>query len=70
MVKTQENLNKEDTMHIDPKEKALREQVKKEGINTDLIDDSYGDVYEDGVDEYHDYTNDNTSEYGDDSYEY
>ena len=70
MVKTQENLNKEDTMHIDPKEKALREQVKKEGINTDLIDNSYGDVYEDSVYEYHDYTNDNTSENGDDSYEY
>jgi len=54
----------------DPKEDALREQVKKEGIDTDLIDDSYGDVYGEGDDEYHDYTNDNTSEYGDDSYEY
>ena len=54
-------------MQFDPKTDALREQIKKEGINPDLIDDSYGDEFEDFVDII---LNDNTDEYGDDSYDY
>jgi len=55
-------------MHFDPKkEDALREQLRKEGINPDLIDDSYGDEFEDFVDII---SSDSWDEYGDDSYEY
>jgi hypothetical protein len=61
------NIEKEKEMQFDPKTDALREQIKKEGINPDLIDDSYGDEFEDFVDII---LNDNTDEYGDDSYEY
>lgn len=51
-------------------EKEMMEELRKQGINPDLINDSYGDELEDGVDEYYNYTKDNTSEYGDDSYDY
>jgi hypothetical protein len=61
------NIEKEKEMQFDPKTDALREQIKKEGINPDLIDDSYGDEFEDFVDII---LNDNTDEYGDDSYDY
>jgi hypothetical protein len=51
-------------------EKEMMEELRKQGINPDLINDSYGDEFEDGIDEHYGYTKDNTSEYGDDSYEY
>ncbi len=52
---------------FDPK---LKEQLRKEGINPDLIGE-YGDVdFEDGVDDPLTYVNDNYDEYGDDSYDY
>lgn len=58
-------------MHFDPKTDALREQIKKEGINPELIDDSYGDEFEDFVDIVSERNlNDSWDEYGDDSYEY
>ena len=58
-------------MLFDPKEDALRDQIKKEGINPDLIDDSYGDEFEDFVDIIVErQLNDSWDEYGDDSYEY
>lgn len=51
---------------FDPK---LKEQLRKEGINPDMISE-YGDVdFEDYVDDSLTY-NDNFDEYGDDSYEY
>lgn len=67
MILTHVNIEKEKEMQFDPKTDALREQIKKEGINPDLIDDSYGDEFEDFVDII---LNDNTDEYGDDSYDY
>ena len=51
---------------FDPK---LKEQLRKEGINPDMISE-YGDVdFEDYVDDSLTY-NDSFDEYGDDSYEY
>lgn len=51
---------------FDPK---LKEQLRKEGINPDMISE-YGDVdFEDGVDDSLTY-NDGYDEYGDDSYDY
>ena len=50
---------------FDPK---LEEQLRKEGINPDIINE-YGDVdFEDHVDDSFTYVNDNYDEYGDDSY--
>ena len=58
-------------MHFDPKIDALREQIKREGINPEMTDDSYGDEFEDFVDIISERElNDNWGEYGDDSYEY
>tara|TARA_B100001093_G_scaffold263911_1_gene252338 strand:- start:9 stop:185 length:177 start_codon:yes stop_codon:yes gene_type:complete len=58
-------------MHFDPKKDALRNQIKKEGINPDMIDESYGDTFEDFVDIVLERElNDNWDEYEDDSYEY
>ena len=52
---------------FDPK---LKEQLRKEGINPDLIGE-YGDVdFEDHVDDSFTYVSDNYDEYGDDTYEY
>lgn len=68
MILIPENLKKEKEMHFDPKEDALREQLRKEGINPDMIDDSYGDEFEDYIDIIS--TEDTWGEYGDDSYEY
>jgi len=71
MILTHVNLKKEEEMHFDPKEDALREQLRKEGINPDMIDDSYGDEFDDFVDIVSErQLNDNWDEYGDDSYEY
>jgi hypothetical protein len=65
------NIEKEEEMQFDPKTDALREQLKKEGINPDMIDDSYGDTFEDFIDIISERElRDNTDEYGDDSYEY
>ncbi len=51
---------------FDPK---LKEQLRKEGINPDMISE-YGDVdFEDGVDDSFTYVSDNYDEYGDDSYD-
>ena len=51
---------------FDPK---LKEQLRKEGINPDMISE-YGDVdFEDGIDDSLTY-NDGYDEYGDDSYDY
>ena len=51
---------------FDPK---LKEQLRKEGINPDIISE-YGDVdFEDYIDDSLTYK-DNFDEYGDDSYEY
>ena len=51
---------------FDPK---LKEQLRKEGINPDMISE-YGDVdFEDGIDDSFTY-NDSYDEYGDDSYSY
>lgn len=51
---------------FDPK---LKEQLRKEGINPDMISE-YGDVdFEDGIDDPFTY-NDSYDEYGDDSYDY
>jgi hypothetical protein len=71
MILTHVNIEKEKEMHFDPKNDALREQIKKEGINPDMIDDSYGDEFEDFVDIIIErQLNDSWDEYGDDSYEY
>tara|TARA_B100000900_G_scaffold411004_1_gene429864 strand:+ start:1809 stop:1958 length:150 start_codon:yes stop_codon:yes gene_type:complete len=46
----------------------LKEQLRKEGINPDMISE-YGDVdFEDGIDDSFTYVSDNYDEYGDDSY--
>lgn len=53
-----------------PKDKideAMIEELRKQGINPDVISDV---DFEDGVDDYYDYTSDNYDEYGDDSYDY
>jgi hypothetical protein len=51
---------------FDPK---LKEQLRKEGINPDMISE-YGDVdFEDYIDDSLTY-NDGYDEYGDDSYDY
>ena len=71
MILTHVNIEKEKEMLFDPKTDALREQLKKEGINPDMIDDSYGDTFEDFIDIIVDRKiDDNWDEYGDDSYEY
>ena len=71
MILTHVNIEKEEEMQFDPKTDALREQLKKEGINPDMIDDSYGDTFEDFIDIISERElRDNTDEYGDDSYEY
>ena len=71
MILTHVNIEKEKEMQFDPKTDALREQIKKEGINPDLIDDSYGDTFEDFIDIISERElKDNTDEYGDDSYDY
>jgi len=71
MILTHVNIEKEKEMHFDPKKDALRNQIKKEGINPDMIDDSYGDTFEDFVDIIlENELKDNWDEYGDDSYEY
>ncbi len=71
MILTHVNTKKEKEMHFDPKKDALRDQIKKEGINPDMIDESYGDTFEDFVDIVLERElNDNWDEYGDDSYEY
>ena len=45
----------------------MREELRKQGLNPDMISE-YGDVdFEDGVDDYYDYK-DNYGEYGEDSY--
>jgi hypothetical protein len=47
--------------------KEMEEELRKQGIDPDIINE-YGDVdWEDNVDEYFDYK-DNHSEYGDDSH--
>lgn len=51
-------------------EQEMREELRKQGINPDMISE-YGDVdFEDGVDDSLTYVNDNYDEYGDDSYDY
>ncbi len=71
MILTHVNIEKEKEMHFDPKKDALRNQIKKEGINPDMIDDSYGDTFEDFVDIIlENELKDNWDEYEDDSYEY
>lgn len=71
MILTHVNIEKEKEMLFDPKTDALREQLKKEGINPDMIDDSYGDEFEDFIDIIVDRKiDDNWDEYGDDSYDY
>ena len=71
MILIHVNIEKEKEMQFDPKTDALREQIKKEGINPDMIDDSYGDTFEDFIDIISERElKDNTDEYGDDSYEY
>ena len=76
MKKTQENLSQETdvnvTMSTKSKQKQLEKdmmkELRKQGINPDLISE-YGDVdFEDGIDDNFTY-NDNFDEYGDDSYE-
>jgi len=71
MILTHVNIEKEKEMHFNPKKDALRNQIKKEGINPDMIDDSYGDTFEDFVDIIlENELKDNWDEYEDDSYEY
>ena len=71
MILIHVNIKNEKEMQFDPKTDALREQIKKEGINPDLIDDSYGDTFEDFIDIISERElRDNTDEYGDDSYSY
>ena len=77
MKKTQENLSQETdvnvTMSTKSKQKQLEKdmmnELRKQGINPDLISE-YGDVdFEDDIDDNLTY-NDNFDEYGDDSYDY
>ena len=50
-------------------EKGMMDELRKAGINPDLISE-YGDVdFEDGVDDSLTY-NDSYDEYGDDAYDY
>jgi len=76
-MKTQDNLHQEmeanETTSIKSKQKQfdpkLKEELIKQGIDPDAIED-YGDVdFEDGIDDPLTY-NDSFDEYGDDSYEY
>ena len=48
-------------------EAKLMEELRKQGINPDVVNDI---DFEDGVDDYYDYsyTQDNYDEYGDDDY--
>jgi hypothetical protein len=50
--------------HFDPE---LDKELRKQGINPDVVNDI---DFEDGVDDYYDYsyTQDNYDEYGDDDY--
>lgn len=77
MKKTQENLSQETDVNVTMSTKSKQKQLEKEmmselrkqGINPDLISE-YGDVdFEDDVDDNLTY-NDNFDEYGDDSYDY
>ena len=77
MKKIQENLSQETdvnvTMSTKSKQKQLEKdmmsELRKQGINPDLISE-YGDVdFEDGIDDNLTY-NDSYDEYGDDSYGY
>tara|TARA_B100001564_G_scaffold74565_1_gene59405 strand:+ start:80 stop:310 length:231 start_codon:yes stop_codon:yes gene_type:complete len=76
-MKIQENLHQEmeekEITSTKSKQKQfdpnLKEELRKEGINPDMISE-YGDVdFEDGIDDSLTY-NDSFDEYGDDSYEY
>ena len=75
-MKIQENLHQEmeakETTSTKSKQNSfdpkLEEQLRKEGINPDIINE-YGDVdFEDGIDDSFTYVSDNYDEYGDDSY--
>ena len=77
MKKIQENLSQETdvnvTMSTKSKQKQLEKdmmnELRKQGINPDLISE-YGDIdFEDGIDDNLTY-NDSYDEYGDDSYGY
>ena len=77
MKKTQENLSQETDVNVTMSTKSKQKQLEKEmmselrkqGINPDLISE-YGDVdFEDSIDDNLTY-NDNFDEYGDDSYDY
>lgn len=77
MKKIQENLSQETDVNVTSSTKSKQKRLKKEmmnelrkqGINPDLISE-YGDVdFEDGIDDNLTY-NDDFDEYGDDSYEY
>ena len=73
MGKTHANQNQENmSISQTPKNglsKAMEEELRKQGINPDMISE-YGDVdFEDHIDDNLTY-NDNFDEYGDDSYEY
>ena len=77
MKKTQENLSQEMDVNVTMSTKSKQKQLEKEmmselrkqGINPDLISE-YGDVdFEDGIDDNLTY-NDSYDEYGDDSYDY
>lgn len=47
-------------------EQEMKEELRKQGINPDMISE-YGDTFEDGVDDYYDYK-DGYGEYGEDEY--
>ena len=77
MKKTQENLSQETDVNVTTSikskqkqlEKEMMSELRKQGINPDLISE-YGDVdFEDSIDDNLTY-NDNFDEYGDDSYDY
>ena len=77
MKQIQENLSQEieEKMTISTKSKKkqlnkeMMSELRKQGINPDMISE-YGDVdFEDGIDDSLTY-NDSYDEYGDDSYEY
>ena len=77
MKKIQENLSQEMDVNVTMSTKSKQKQLEKEmmselrkqGINPDLISE-YGDVdFEDGIDDNLTYR-DSYDEYGDDSYDY
>mgnify|MGYP003139933074 CR=1 FL=1 len=77
MKKTQENLSQETDVNVTSStkskqkkvEKEMMDELRKQGINPDMISE-YGDVdFEDSIDDNLTY-NDNFDEYGDDSYNY